>query len=434
MYNDIIKLLNLEQFNIKIKKIETSKINNILYCYITLEPTASSCPICGGAKLFIKDYQTKRIIHSISTNNPCFIIYKARRYKCTYCNSIFYEHNPFSLKNNKESTYTIYKVLDELKYHTNTFTDVARNLNLSVTTVIRIFDQYVEYHRTKLPNIICFDEVYTSRKSYQKYAFVMADFMTNNIIEIYSSRHKNKLTQNFSNIPKVERDNVDYIIIDMWDTYRDLGEIYFKNAKIAVDSFHVIKHLNEAIVSIRLKIMRKYDKRTKSLMANDMYYYMLKKFHYFFTKNFEDIYSGQIEIRKYRTKWDKYEIRRYLMSIDPDLNYAYHLKEKYREFNLTASYESCDEELNELIDDFRNSHLEEFRTFGKLLNRWKINIKNSFIRINGKRLSNGPMEGINSRIKTMMKSANGFRNFNRFRNRVIYSINKNVPIKGTPKK
>lgn len=434
MYNDIIKLLNLEQFNIKIKKIETSKINNILYCYITLEPTASSCPLCGGAKLFIKDYQTKRIIHSISTNNPCFIIYKARRYKCTYCNSIFYEHNPFSLKNNKESTYTIYKVLDELKYHTNTFTDVARNLNLSVTTVIRIFDQYVEYHRTKLPNIICFDEVYTSRKSYQKYAFVMADFMTNNIIEIYSSRHKNKLTQNFSNIPKVERDNVDYIIIDMWDTYRDLGEIYFKNAKIAVDSFHVIKHLNEAIVSIRLKIMRKFDKRTKSLMANDMYYYMLKKFHYFFTKNFEDIYSGQIEIRKYRTKWDKYEIRRYLMSIDPDLNYAYHLKEKYREFNLTASYESCDEELNELIDDFRNSHLEEFRTFGKLLNRWKINIKNSFIRINGKRLSNGPMEGINSRIKTMMKSANGFRNFNRFRNRVIYSINKNVPIKGTPKK
>jgi transposase len=44
------------------------------------------------------------------------------------------------------------------------------------------------------------------------------------------------------------------------------------------------------------------------------------------------------------------------------------------------------------------------------------------------------MEGINSRIKTIMKSANGYRNFNRFRNRVIYSINKNVPIKGTPKK
>ena len=220
----------------------------------------------------------------------------------------------------------------------------------------------------------------------------------------------------------------------MWDTYRDLAEIYFKNAKIAVDSFHVIKHLNEAMISIRLKIMRKYDKRSKSLQANDMYYYMLKKFHYFFVKEFDDIYSGPIEIRKIKTKWDKYEIRKYLLAIDSDLKYAYNLKEKYREFNLSASYETCDAELDELIDEFRNSHLEEFRQFGKLIKRWKKYIKNSFIRVNNnKRLSNGPMEGINSRIKTILKSSNGIKKFFRLRNRAAYSINKNVPIKSTPK-
>ena len=37
MYNDTIKLLNFEQFNLKIKQLETTKVNNILYCYITLE-------------------------------------------------------------------------------------------------------------------------------------------------------------------------------------------------------------------------------------------------------------------------------------------------------------------------------------------------------------------------------------------------------------
>lgn len=30
MYNDTIKLLNLEQFNLKIKKLETTKVNNII--------------------------------------------------------------------------------------------------------------------------------------------------------------------------------------------------------------------------------------------------------------------------------------------------------------------------------------------------------------------------------------------------------------------
>lgn len=180
--------------------------------------------------------------------------------------------------------------------------------------------------------------------------------------------------------------------------------------------------------------MRKYDKNTKSLYSNDMYYYMLKKFHYFFVKEFDDIYDGLIEIRKMKTKWDKYEIRKYLLSINSDLKYAYELKEKYREFNLTAFYNNCDIELDNLIDEFRNSHLEEFRTFGKLLKRWKPNIKNSFIRIDNKRLSNGPMEGINSRIKTILKSANGIKQFYRLRNRIIYSINKDVPIKKLTKK
>ena len=235
-------------------------------------------------------------------------------------------------------------------------------------------------------------------------------------------------------LSKLDSNNVEYIIIDMWDTYRDLAEILFKNAKIAVDSFHVIKHLNEAMINIRLRIMRKYEKNTKSLYSNDMYYYMLKKFHYFFVKEFDDIYDGLIEIRKMKTKWDKYEIRKYLLSINSDLKYAYELKEKYREFNLTASYNNCDIELDNLIDEFRNSHLEEFRTFGKLLKRWKPNIKNSFIRIDNKRLSNGPMEGINSRIKTILKSANGIKQFYRLRNRIIYSINKDVPIKKLTKK
>lgn len=434
MYNDIIKLLNLEQFNIKFEKLETTKVDNVLYCYVTLEKEPLFCPCCGGNETIVQQYRNKKIKHSISTNTECYLIYKARRHRCKYCNHLFFERNPFSLKGDSISYYTTYAVLRELLRHTNTFSDVAHNFNLSVHKVISIFDQYVEYRRTPLPNIICFDEFYRSRKSKEKYAFVMADFMKNTIIDICPSRHKDRLDSYFLKISKTERDNVDYIIIDMWDTYRDLAELRFKNAKIAVDSFHVIKHLNEAMISIRLKIMRKFNKVSSSLEMNDIYYYMLKKFHYFFIKEFDDIYSGLIKVNKLKTQWDKHEIRKYLLSIDPDLKYAYELKERYREFNLTASYENCDEELDELIDLFRNSHIEEFRDFGKLIKRWKPYIKNSFIKVNNKRLSNGPMEGINSRIKTMLKSANGIKKFYRLRNRIIYSINKNVPIKGTPNK
>ena len=220
-----------------------------------------------------------------------------------------------------------------------------------------------------------FDEFYTSKFSQYKYACVFLDFYSSKVIEVYSSRHKNRLSQNLSLIPKTERLNVKYVVIDMWDSYLDLATIYFPNCKVAVDSFHVIKHLNEAMNDIRIRIMKKYDKNTNKLVGNDIYYYMLKKFHYFFTKNYEDIYDGRIYIQKLKTKWHKDEIRKFLFSIDPDLKEAYFLKESYQEFNRIANYETFDKEFKELLDQFINSKFQEFREFGKLLIHWKDEIK-----------------------------------------------------------
>ena len=59
MYNDTIKLLNLELFNLKIKKIDTAKRNNILYCYITLENQKEKCPFCLQRPV-INGYKNKR--------------------------------------------------------------------------------------------------------------------------------------------------------------------------------------------------------------------------------------------------------------------------------------------------------------------------------------------------------------------------------------
>lgn len=429
MYYDITNLLNLEQFDFKIQNVSTYKKNNILFCEITLEKNVCVCPFCNGSNIIIKEYREKKIKHSISTNNPCFILYKARRYLCKSCNSTFYEHNPFTNKFDKISTYTKVAILEALKNHTLTFESIANNFNVSKNTVINIFDSSVDPKRRPLPKVICIDEFYTSKFSQYKYACVLLDFDSKKIIEVFSSRKKNRLSQNLSFISKEERKNVKYVVIDMWDTYRDLALIYFPNCKVAVDSFHVIKHLNDAMNDIRIRIMKNFDKNTNQLVDNDINYYMLKKFHYFFTKNYEEIGSGRIYIKKLNTKWNKDEIRNYLFSIDPDLKEAYFLKESYREFNKIANFKTFDKEFKELLDLFINSKFKEFREFGKLLLHWKNEIKNSFIKYNDRRLSNGPVEGANSKIKTIFKSANGYTNFQRLRNRIIYSLNKDVPIR-----
>lgn len=445
MNNDTIKLLNLEDVNIDLNKSHVDKVNGNLVVTIVLNNDTKCCKFCGSTSFGSHGFIHKKITHSISTNQPCILNYRARRFKCKDCGKTFLEYNPFCQEDEKLSLYTVIKILEKLRSHTSTFTSVAKDLNVSIQTVVNVFDNYVSGTRLKLSEVICIDEIYTNKLTSKKYSCVVMDFKIKQVIDVYPSRLKYDLIDNFMRIPLEERKLVKYVVIDMWDTYKQVSLDVFPNAIIAVDSFHVIKHLNLAIDMIRLKVMRKYDKGHSRLENAEMYYYMLKKFHYFFNKNFDDI-PDFLKVHKLNSTWDKYEIRKYLLSIDPDLAYAYNLKQEYQEFNYTASFDTCDKELNKLINDFRSSHLKEFQEFGKLLNHWRNEIKNSFIRVNvrikdkkgnfiivKKRLSNGPMEGCNSRIKCLIKNANGYRNFERFRKRVFFSLNKNTPIKGKKK-
>lgn len=44
-------------------------------------------------------------------------------------------------------------------------------------------------------------------------------------------------------------------------------------------------------------------------------------------------------------------------------------------------------------------------------------------------MSNGPMESLNGRIKRLLYDGYGYSNFNRFRNRHMFTLNKNESVK-----
>ena len=65
--------------------------------------------------------------------------------------------------------------------------------------------------------------------------------------------------------------------MDMYDTYLRIAKIYFNNAIIAVDSFHVLQNLIRAFEKVRNKFLRKYDNGSDELEDNSEEYYLLKK-------------------------------------------------------------------------------------------------------------------------------------------------------------
>jgi len=68
---------------------------------------------------------------------------------------------------------------------------------------------------------MCIDEIYTAWISSYKYACVLLDFKTNQIVDIIPTRHKNYLRYYFGTLNRNAVKNVKYVIMDMYEPYRD---------------------------------------------------------------------------------------------------------------------------------------------------------------------------------------------------------------------
>lgn len=192
----MLKMFNLEEkhienfsvYNVPVYKEDGKFKENILNIDVKLINQKTSCPVCTSEKYTIKGYVSKKLKHSVLKNQKCIINYKARRYKCGFCQKTFYEHNPFALGSMRYTMNTVYNVLRDLKSETETFASVAHRHDVSTNTVISIFDDYVEVTRSKLPEIICIDEVYAFKSRNSKYVCVLLDYRSQEVIDLLPSR------------------------------------------------------------------------------------------------------------------------------------------------------------------------------------------------------------------------------------------------------
>ena len=73
------------------------------------------------------------------------------------------------------SAFTILQIMKMLKNPHVTFAQVADAMNLSSTTVIRIFEKYAGINTIPLPESLCIDEIYSTKYKQKVYACVMAE-------------------------------------------------------------------------------------------------------------------------------------------------------------------------------------------------------------------------------------------------------------------
>lgn len=372
----IMNILNVNDKDIETLECVDDKDGNLVV-YVTLNKKDKDvCPVCGKPGR-VHGYTNKNLKHSIFANRSCNLIFKQRRYKCLKCDLTFSESNPFANRNDKVTHETKINVLKDLKRANVTYNQVAQRYNITATEVQRIFDKYVNIAPHNMPTTLSIDEHYFPNSDNDGlFMFIMMNFETGEIIDIYPDRRKNYLISKFSAIKNRTYDDlthtselsrVKYVSMDLNDYYRQVCKLYFHSSIICADEFHVIKNLN----------------------------------------NFFD------------------DIRNILFEAFPELEKAYELKENYIYFNRNCNLDNAKEELEKQIEAFKNCEIAEYKNFYTLLTNWKDEIVNSFIVVNGKRINNSYIESRNRTIDTLMYNANGLTNFKRSRNRMMYCINKN---------
>ncbi|MGM9962860.1 MAG: ISL3 family transposase [Holdemanella porci] len=384
-----------------------------------------SCPLCGS-KVCIQGYIRKKLNHAILVNRKCIITYERRRYKCKSCCHTFCEANPFINTGESLTIETVVNVLKDLKYVNNTYTSVARRFNLSVAKVMHIFDKHVDIKRKTLPEVLSIDEHYFPSSDQDKslYICVLMDFNTGIIVDVLPDRKKNCLFKYFSSIRsstydqtkrRSECDNVKFVSIDLYDTYKDVAQTFFPNAAICADPFHVIKHLNDSFNKVRI--------RCRKNTEDENIQYLLTQFKYIFKHNINIDNEA-----KYNKRFKRYlnyrDIMKILFERFPELETAYLLKEKYIKFNNESTIEDAYEKLKDVLQDFAKGNIPEYDEFYNMLVNWYDEIVNSFSLIKGRRINNSYIESRNNNIEHLMINAYGFRNFKRTRNRILYCLNK----------
>lgn len=412
-------------FNLKIEELDKYELldssNEGISFRIRLKKDIKTCMNCGSCSITIKDYKNKKYSFYSIYGKKIVIFYEQRRYKCKDCGTTFLEKNPFvKNKNRKLSGNKIGEIINYLKDGL-TVSLISKYTFVSESSIHDVIDKYVHVRKAPISDIVAIDEFCSFNSAVEtKYACVLLNYQKREIIDVLPSRRSNWLCQYLSTIDKNDLNRIKYVVMDMYKPYKDCFRKFNNNIAFIIDPFHYIRYVTDAIEKIRIRTMKRFP-------VDSVEYKLLKKYSkILLTKHEPDTYRKLFKISCLNNGYFySSDILKQLLAIDEDIKEAYFLGHEFLRKLDSLDYEGFKHHLQIFINKFKMSNLDEFIKVGKTFENWQIEIENSYLLVdNGKRLSNGRIEGINNKIKTLKKTCYGLTNFNHLRKRIFLIFEK----------
>ncbi|VTT05378.1 degenerate transposase [Streptococcus oralis] len=151
----ITKLLDIKAPNIQIMDvINRDTLKEII---AKLDYDAPSCPDCGSQMKKYDFQKPSKIPYLETTGMPTRILLKKRRFKCYHCSEMMVAETSLVKKNHQIPHIINQKIAQKLIEKTS-MTDIAHQLSISTSTVIRKLNDFRFKHDfSRLPEIMSWD-------------------------------------------------------------------------------------------------------------------------------------------------------------------------------------------------------------------------------------------------------------------------------------
>jgi transposase len=373
----------------RVTKVEATE-DNMIIAIDRLGSRRLRCGVCRKPCAQVHSVRKAREWRDLSMRQmPLVLRYQPRRVKCRRC-GVRVEDFPWAepwARVTWALANAVAKLARELSWQ-----GTARQYGLNWKTVARIVQRAVRdglRNRKRPPvHVIGIDEV--SRRKGQVYLTVVYDLERRVLWWVGEDRTEEAVKKFFTQeLGKRRCGTLQVVCMDMWAAYVNLVREHAPQAQILFDRFHIVKHLQEAVDEVRRSAMRRLTGQEKVTF---------KSTRWLLLKNPWNLTSEQKERLSTLVRWNSPIVR------------AYYLKESFQLFWEYTQAKRAQDLLSKWMNSAMHSRLEPFKKFVRMLRSHLGGI----LPWTKLRLSNGAVEGMNNKIKSISHRSFGFRSTQHF--------------------
>jgi transposase len=376
--------------------IKTEYTEGTVVFTVRQRPHTCRCPQCGSRDLIHHGQETRAFKTVPIGHRPVLIVLPIPRIECRHCKIVRQVTLPFA-DPRRRYTKAFERYALELS-RLMTIQDVAQHLGVGWDTIKDIQKRDLQ-HRFKKPRLgklkqIAIDEISIGHG--HRYLTVVLNLETGAVVFVGVGKGADALEPFWGRL-RAAKTQVEAVATDMSPAYIQAVRENLGQAIHVFDHFHVVKLFNEKLSDFRRELYREATEK----MDKEV----LKGTRWLLLKNPENLDPK----RKERERLEE------ALRMNQPLATVYYLKEDLRQIWDQPDKETAKRVLEDWIRRAEASCIKVLQKFAGTLAMHRTGILAYY----DCRISTGPLEGTNNKIKTMQRQAYGFRDQEFFKLKIL---------------